>query len=211
MYQSRLDGVFALDRSSATSTVTRSVPGSTVHSKVDPGRAPRMAATASGMVVRTEGESGTVWRTLDRNVPTIFSASKSGLREDKTAGYGIDLCIRHSLKYSQSISQAVSQYRKRRGMNEADSRVTAVDEGRLTRAREIASRPEAIRMLGGSEWSVPSQSGSGRYRVTLYNGIHLCECKDFVDREKPCKHILAIMELTRPTPGPIPNPRPRKQ
>ena len=36
---------------------------------------------------------------------------------------------------------------------------------RMTRAKEIASHPETIEKIGVDQWSVPSQSGFGRYRV----------------------------------------------
>ena len=78
---------------------------------------------------------------------------------------------------------------------------------RMVRGREIASHPEMIEKLGEVEWSVPSQTGFGRYRVTLSEGIWVCGCKDFGKRGLPCKHILAVMEMSRPTPPVAPTPR----
>jgi transposase len=73
------------------------------------------------------------------------------------------------------------------------------EEKRRANAREIASRPEEIESLGEEDWSVPSQTGFGRYRVVLAEGRWVCGCRDFEKRELPCKHILAILELNHPT------------
>src|SRR5437868_10283732 len=52
---------------------------------------------------------------------------------------------------------------------------------------EIAARNR----LGfkGGVWSVPSQSGNGKYRVTL--APDSCECEDFQLHQQPCKHVHA--------------------
>ena len=78
--------------------------------------------------------------------------------------------------------------------NEAD----AGRAERLVRAKEVASRREDIESLGENDWSVPSQSGFGRYRVREVDGLWECGCKDFAKRGLPCKHILAIEEMNRP-------------
>jgi len=78
--------------------------------------------------------------------------------------------------------------------------MTLEQERRLVRAKEIASRREEIESLGENDWSVPSQSGFGRYRVVLTEGVWVCGCRDFEKWRRPCKHILAIGELTRPSP-----------
>ncbi len=76
-------------------------------------------------------------------------------------------------------------------------------EERLVRAREIASRPEEIEKLGENEWSVPSQSGFGRYRVYYKDDEWSCGCKDFQARlGEPCKHVLSVRELLGPSKGP---------
>jgi Transposase DDE domain/SWIM zinc finger len=84
-----------------------------------------------------------------------------------------------------------------------------VSADRLARGKEIASRSDDIESLGQNDWSVPSQSGLGRYRVVLTEGEWVCGCKDFAKRELPCKHILAIAELSQ-SAGPSP-PQPRRQ
>lgn len=80
---------------------------------------------------------------------------------------------------------------------------------RLFLAKEIASHREDIEKLGADDWSVPSQSGFGRYRVNFADGSWVCGCDDFAKRSLPCKHILAVIELSRPTP-PVAS-APRKQ
>ena len=85
-------------------------------------------------------------------------------------------------------------------------------EARLNRAREIVSHPGEIEKTGENEWSVPSQSGFGRYRVVLEQGQYECGCKDFAARlGEPCKHILAVIELPKAQGTVAPAPRPRKQ
>jgi hypothetical protein len=84
-------------------------------------------------------------------------------------------------------------------------------EKRLTRAREIASHAGEIEVLTTDVWSVPSQSGFGRYKVVLNHGKWSCGCKDFAGRfGELCKHILAVRELTVPVKVPVSFPK-RKQ
>jgi transposase len=152
-----------------------------------------MAATASGTVARTDGEPGTVWRTLDVNFPTNSPLGQGDSRTNKYIGYGISQY--KGLKYPRTIGQYNSQY----GGQEVKNDVTAIEQDRrLAQAREIASRREDIANLGENDWSVPSQSGFGRYRVVLSEGAWVCGCKDFEKRGLFCKHILAVLELSRP-------------
>lgn len=68
-------------------------------------------------------------------------------------------------------------------------------DARVTRGKEIALHPERIERTSGDTWSVPSQTGVGRYQVWS-NGIDAkCECEDHKKRSAPCKHIFAVMEL----------------
>src|SRR5438105_2783424 len=53
---------------------------------------------------------------------------------------------------------------------------------------EIAARCR-IAFENGA-WIVPSQSGQGKYRVTI-GGDTSCECEDFLLTAKPCKHVHA--------------------
>jgi transposase len=83
-------------------------------------------------------------------------------------------------------------------------------EARLVRARDLASRPEEIEKLGENLWSVPSQSGFGRYQVYFETDKWSCGCKDFQTRlGEPCKHILSVRELLCATKGPSKSPKKR--
>jgi transposase len=69
-------------------------------------------------------------------------------------------------------------------------------EERVVRAREIASRQGEIEILSETEWSVPSQSGFGRYSVARSGEKWSCGCKDFAGRlGEPCKHIIAVQQM----------------
>ncbi|HEV8642348.1 MAG TPA: transposase [Methylomirabilota bacterium] len=61
---------------------------------------------------------------------------------------------------------------------------------------EIAARCKLVRR--GLGWSVPSQSGAGKYKVTGFppfadaGEAPRCTCPDFELRAQPCKHIYAV-------------------
>jgi hypothetical protein len=76
------------------------------------------------------------------------------------------------------------------------SGVSNVDtERRMTRGKEIASHPETIEKIGPDEWSVPSQSGFGRYKVWFVGDLPRCSCPDYAKRGKTCKHAYAVIDL----------------
>jgi hypothetical protein len=54
---------------------------------------------------------------------------------------------------------------------------------------EIAARCK-IEFKAGT-WLIPSQSGQGKYRVTLSQDGDRCECEDFTLTGRPCKHVHA--------------------
>jgi hypothetical protein len=58
---------------------------------------------------------------------------------------------------------------------------------RELKALELAARSKIE--WTGQHWSVPSQAGTGRYKVTLTP--ESCECEDFTLRQLPCKHVIA--------------------
>jgi hypothetical protein len=87
-------------------------------------------------------------------------------------------------------------------MTQVDTRVQARDGGgrRMARGKEIASHPETIEKIGPDEWSVPSQTGFGRYRVWFVGDLARCSCPDYDKRagqavQAPCKHIYAALDL----------------
>ena len=66
------------------------------------------------------------------------------------------------------------------------------DPGRQKRGLAIAARvPIKKNRLG---YSVPSQSGNGRYVVNL-DSEPFCSCPDFELRQRPCKHIYSVWNL----------------
>jgi transposase len=88
------------------------------------------------------------------------------------------------------------------------------DEQRMARGKEIASHPETIEKIGEVEWSVPSQSGFGRYKVWFVEEEARCTCLDYEGRGEPCKHVYAVLDLRLKEAGQSlapPERRPRKQ
>jgi len=67
--------------------------------------------------------------------------------------------------------------------------ITSGVEVRKQRGLEIAAKYKVVRRQDG-RWSVPSQSGSGRYTVCV--GHHRCTCPDFELRGCKCKHQWAV-------------------
>lgn len=68
-------------------------------------------------------------------------------------------------------------------------------DGRQQRGVEIAARCRVVRR--GLGWSVPSQSGAGKYRVTglpfsMDGEAPRCTCPDYETRAVKCKHIFAV-------------------
>src|SRR5580765_4818397 len=68
-------------------------------------------------------------------------------------------------------------------------------ELRELRGMELAAT-RTIRKLDGW-WRVPSQQGTGVYRVQLAKKFATCECLDFTTRGVRCKHIFAATFVSR--------------
>lgn len=61
------------------------------------------------------------------------------------------------------------------------------------RGRELADRLRIVREDGHrSHWSVPSETGKGRYTVDLSGEKPCCTCPDYELRRDKCKHIFAV-------------------
>jgi len=74
---------------------------------------------------------------------------------------------------------------------------------REERGKAIAEKGGQIREVNDHAFKVRSQSGNGEYEVRSTNGGITCTCPDFVQRSKPCKHILATkfyLEVQKDTP-----------
>ncbi len=64
-------------------------------------------------------------------------------------------------------------------------------DAREQRGIEIAARSRIVRRE--RDWSVPSQTGEGRYTVSgLDAEAPRCTCPDFEERQQTCKHIYAV-------------------
>lgn len=69
---------------------------------------------------------------------------------------------------------------------------------RELKALELAAR---VRIAWeGDAWSVPSQSGNGKYKVTLQP--ESCTCEDFQLRQQACKHVIAVRIVRERDGGP---------
>jgi transposase len=84
----------------------------------------------------------------------------------------------------------------------------------MARGKEIDSHPETIEKIGVDQWSVPSQTGFGRYKVWFTENLARCTCPDFGARSAPCKHVYAVLDLKLKESGrslEAPSKKPRKQ
>jgi len=69
---------------------------------------------------------------------------------------------------------------------------------RQLRGMEIIARGGQVRCVADSHYLVRSQNGSGWrgwYNVQQRNGRWVCECPDYLKREKTCKHAFAVAFL----------------
>ena len=72
---------------------------------------------------------------------------------------------------------------------------------RLLRGTLLARQPQAISPLAPGLYKVCSQSSRGSYRVRLDGTNFFCDCPDFADRLRPCKHILGLVQHLALTVG----------
>jgi hypothetical protein len=64
-------------------------------------------------------------------------------------------------------------------------------DAREQKGLEIAARFKVVRRDTG--WSVPSQTGEGRYTVSgVGTDAPSCTCPDYETRRAPCKHVYAV-------------------
>jgi transposase len=71
--------------------------------------------------------------------------------------------------------------------------MSAVDATEARRQRGLAiAAVTKIEQKKGGLWTVPSQTGNGRYWVRPDADQPRCTCKDFEIRGQPCKHIYAV-------------------
>lgn len=198
------------DESPSTETLTAPAERSTDHTSVVSGTAPSNLATGSGIVVRTDGEDSLTRTTADRNLPAIDARGTASVSQVDNDSLSVGLPIDQSFK-RLLVNRLPIAYGRGFGKMGREATVDKALELRVIRGREIASRPETIEELRDNEWSVPSQTGFSRYKVTSHRGLWECGCKDFARRGEPCKHILAVRQLIAPSPGGRVAKPPRKQ
>jgi hypothetical protein len=68
---------------------------------------------------------------------------------------------------------------------------TDATELRRQRGRAIADVTKIAEKQPGL-WTVPSQTGEGKYWVKTHGDTPTCTCPDFEKRNQPCKHIFAV-------------------
>lgn len=68
---------------------------------------------------------------------------------------------------------------------------TAQEQMRVVRGYAIISKGDTPKKIGKETYTVPSQAGNGGYTITK-NGRWECNCPDFQNRFKECKHIYAV-------------------
>jgi len=143
-------------------------------------------------------------------VPAIDPPAKRRANSIDKDSLPVAIRVAESVKYNRGYCLLVA-YRRGKGLNQRQVVVDASFGRRLQRAQQIASIADSVRQLRSNEWSVASQSGSGRYRVTSHRAVWDCECRGFSDRSEPCKRILAvILSLGERLPVPPPSPAPRR-
>lgn len=79
-------------------------------------------------------------------------------------------------------------------------------EARQIKGLEIAARMRVV--PDGRFWTVPSQTGQGKYRVDP--DAPSCDCEDFQLSRKPCKHVYAVrfvIERENGNAAAVPEPR----
>ena len=173
----------------STETVTFPVPCSTVHAIEDRCSTPRSAATAAGIVVRTEAERGVTRNAVEWKVPAINSPIT--LTDGPLLNYALltGLPVGQLFKYTRGIRLTVGQ----RG------RVLTVelDGGRAQRGLIIATKADTeIKRTSWCKWRVRSQSEVSRdtwYVVVKAGTGFRCDCPDATKHPADeCKHASAV-------------------
>jgi transposase-like protein len=173
----------------STETVTRAVPGSTDHARDDRCSTPRIAATAAGIVVRTDAERGVTRKAVEWKVPVIDSPIT--LTDGPLLNYALltELQVGQSLKYSRAIGLIVGQLGKVLTME--------LDGGRAQRGLIIATKADTeIKRTSWCKWKVRSQSEASRdvwYDVVKAGTGFRCSCPDAAKHPTDeCKHASAV-------------------
>lgn len=183
-------------------TATAPEPGDTDQIKVAPGTAPKIAATASGTVVRTDDELPMFRITLDRKSTTLHPSLT--LLSGRVNNYGLygGQPLVHSIKYlaAHRYRQRDRQSRRRKKMAEAVANMSEADRFKFwawtdqrTPALAIVARGDQVRALAPNSYSVRSQSDPSRAHTVSLEGVKWrCECAFFSATGMACVHIFAV-------------------
>lgn len=182
-----------------TRTMADRSSGSGTQINVSPGSAPKMAATASGMVARTLGDAATVFRTLDLN-------SRMGSPLTATAGRLFDFGLYVALPVRRPLD-LYPQYDICQYMGQPTLETTPHPwTDQRAPALAIVARGDQIRARSATEYLVRSQTNpSDSYIVLQENGFWSCTCQHHRDAKRDCIHILAVkfrLDFQRAAPTP---------
>jgi transposase-like protein len=205
-----------IDRS--TETVASVEPGLKVQTRVAPGTAPIRAATASGIVERTESEFSMLDTTFVRNSPTVTDDSPLTLLSGRSNSYGLNVGIPfiYSLKYraAHTYRQRDRQSRRRKKVTKAVGKMMDSEwwvshswSDQRTPALAIVARGDQIREVTPGVFEVRSQSHpETAHTVRQGPGSKwLCGCPFFLATSMSCVHIVAVrykqgLEQSSPVP-----------
>jgi len=70
-----------------------------------------------------------------------------------------------------------------------------MDSTRLRRGRALTVTDGAVESVAPGLFRVRSSLGHGSYGVRQDGLRWSCECPDFTDRQLPCKHVAAVVEM----------------
>jgi transposase-like protein len=188
----------------AALTQTVPEPGSTVQISSDLGPTPSNAATASGIVVRTEDDPSTARETLDVKVlATDPPITLMGGRL-KDFALDVDLSIRQRLiRPSGHIALRIGQ---NMGRNEIELKTLRAQRG----LQLLESGDGAVVRISPHLYRVRRPSGRGFYEVKCDGWRWVCECSDFQNDSQLCVHAWAVelavrihAEIERPERKPV--------
>lgn len=172
-------GDFFFDGSADTETLP--LPDSMVQTSVEPCSTPRIAATAAGIVARTEPVSAIARETFDLKVPAIGApiTARGGRLFDFALTVGqIPIChgpyVGHRIGQRRQTQMALSNPRAQRGL------------------KILADGDASVVRLTKRKYQVKSQSKDGYYDVENYDGAWSCTCPDFTESAQFCKHCWAV-------------------
>ena len=183
------DHFFEGSLSGNAETSTLPEPGSISQNNVEPCSIPRIAATGSGTVVRTEDERGKTRTTFDLN--TLDNETPITPTSGSLYSFGLDvgLTVRQRHKYEDKyIGLQISQHWKERFM-ELNSNL------RQKGSRLLSLFPDAVKHKDSGKFQVRSETGYGSYQVEDQIDKWVCECRYFKEESEVCKHIAAVWLL----------------